>query len=174
MSVVQPISQAQQQQVVAATADCIQRAAELLGREFSIIPVYFNLRGRAAGMYRVKQAQREIRYNPYLFAKYFADNLMNTVPHEVAHYAIDCCYGLRKVRPHGKEWQQLMVALGVEPSVTCRYDLSGVPQRRQQRFDYRCDCRTHQLTTIRHNKVQRGVGSYLCKACRQPLRWAVS
>ena len=174
MSAIRPITLSQQQQVIEATAAYIQRAAELLSQDFSMIPVTFNLRGRAAGMYRVKQDQREIRYNPYIFSKYFEDNLSNTVPHEVAHYVVDCCYGLHKVRPHGEEWQQLMIAFGVEPSVTCRYDLSGVPQRRQRRFDYRCDCRAHQLSTVRHNKVQRGTGRYLCKACRQPLQWVIS
>ena len=171
MSHIPPINLAQQQQVIRATEHFIGVAAELLDKPFSIIPVHFNLRGRAAGMYRVRDREREIRYNPYLFAKYFDDNLTNTVPHEVAHYIIDCCYGLRRVRPHGREWQQLMRRFGVEPEVTCRYDLSGVPQRRQKRFEYRCECRSHQLTTIRHNKVQRGKASYLCKVCRQPLAW---
>ena len=171
MNRITPINRTQQQQVVRATEHFIGVAGELLDRSFPIIPVHFNLRGRAAGMYRVRGSEREIRYNPYLFAKYFDDNLTNTVPHEVAHYIIDCCYGLRRVRPHGREWQQLMLKLGAEPEVTCRYDLSGVPQRRQQRFEYRCECRSHQLTTIRHNKVQRGNASYLCKVCRQPLAW---
>lgn len=171
MNPVTPINLEQQQQVIRATEYFIQLASELYDKPFENIPVRFDLRGRAAGMYRIKAREREIRYNPYLFAKYFDDNLANTVPHEVAHYIVDCRFGLRKVRPHGQEWKQLMVQFGVEPHVTCRYDMNGVPQRRQQRFEYRCGCRNHQLTTIRHNKMQRGESRYLCKTCRQPLAW---
>ncbi len=155
--------------VIDNTHQCILRAADLVEKKIPLIPISFNLRGRAAGMYRVKNNQSEIRYNSELFAKYFTDNIENTIPHEVAHYVIHCCYGLRTVRPHGKEWQQLMIALGAEPSVTCSYDMHDIPQRRMQHFTYRCGCRSHQLSTIRHNKIQRGMGSYTCKLCKQPL-----
>lgn len=168
MSIIQPLSLAQQQQVVDKTTAILQQLSELLGRTFAPIPISFNLRGRAAGMYRVKKGGREIRYNTAIFAKYFDDNLANTVPHEVAHYVIDCCYG-RRVRPHGIEWQELMLRLDVEPSVTCQYDMGDIPQRRLRRFDYHCGCRTHQITTIRHNKIERGQASYLCKVCKKPL-----
>ena len=59
--------------------------------------------------------------------------------------------------------------LGAEPAVTCRYDLSGIPQRRQRRFDYSCACTTYAISTVRHNRVQRGKGSYQCRQCRQSL-----
>lgn len=165
----QIITPAQQQQVLRATTATLQQASELLGKSFAPIPVRFNLSGRAAGMYRVKQHEREIRYNPYLFFKYFDDNLANTVPHEVAHYVVDCCHGFKNVRPHGVEWRELMLMLGVEPTVTCRYDMSDIPQRRQRRIEYHCGCRAHQLSTIRHNRVQRGEARYHCKACRNAL-----
>ncbi len=54
-----------------------------------MVPVRFELQGRAAGMYRVHKGERVIRYNPYIFSKYFDDSLANTVPHEVAHYITD-------------------------------------------------------------------------------------
>ncbi len=169
MKITLPISIEQQQQVRLATAATLQQISELLNKRLAPIPVYFNLSGRAAGMYRVAQDEREIRYNPYLFAKYFDDNLANTVPHEVAHYVADSLYGLKNIKPHGVEWQALMRMLGAEPSVTCRYDMAGIPQRRLQRIEYHCGCRSHQLTTIRHNKIQRGQARYLCKGCQNPL-----
>jgi SprT protein len=166
---VNPINQLQQQQVVAATRACIQRAEQLFERELLLPLVSFDLSGRIAGMYRVCRQQREIRYNPYLFAKYFEDNLANTVPHEVAHYLVDELYGRRNIRPHGAEWKAVMCKLGAAPAVTCRYDLSGIPQRRQRRFNYVCECATHKISTVRHNRVQGGLGTYLCRQCRQPL-----
>ncbi len=165
----EPITRAGQQQVVDATRECLDRAGRLLGRDFSLPAVAFDLQGRAAGMYRVHKRQRCIRYNPYIFAKYLADNLANTVPHEVAHYLTDMLYGLRNIRPHGREWQTVMGMLGAEPVVTCRYDLSGVPLRRQRRFSYRCACGPHAISTVRHNRVLSGSGRYVCRRCRSEL-----
>lgn len=167
---VEPIDPARRLLVVAATRRTIARAGVLFGREFAEIPVSFELRGRAAGMYRVQHGRRLIRYNPYLFARYFEDNLANTVPHEVAHYVTDVLHGLRNVRPHGREWQAVMRALGARPEVSCRYDLDGIPVRRQRRFGYRCACTTHQLSTVRHRRVQSGRARYLCRRCGNPLR----
>lgn len=169
---VEPITHLQQDQAVSATRHCIQRAEKLLGQKFELPPVTFDLQGRAAGMYRVRSTRRQIRYNPYIFGKYFTDNLANTVPHEVAHYLTDVLYGLRNVRPHGREWQAVMCVLGAEPAVTCNYDLTGVPLRRQRRFVYRCACSSHAVSAVRHNRVQRGLGKYVCRQCRTPLVFA--
>jgi SprT protein len=166
---INPIDQSQQQRVVAATHDTVQRAERLFERAFSLPAIRFDLSGRAAGMYRVRRQQQEIRYNPYIFGKYFDDNLANTVPHEVAHFLAYELFGTRNIRPHGMEWRAIMHRLGAEPSVTCQYDLGGIPQRRQRRFEYSCGCSSHAISTVRHNRVQRGKGRYLCRQCRQPL-----
>jgi SprT protein len=65
-----------------------------------------------------------------------------------------------------------MQALGASPRATGRYDLSGLPLRRQRRFTYRCGCQTHQLSTVRHNRVQRGEAIYLCRQCRAAMIYA--
>jgi SprT protein len=166
---IEPISCQHEQQVRTATGDFIQRASRIYTHDLPMIPVLFDLKGRAAGMYRVHGRNRVIRYNPYLFAKYFDDNINTTVPHEVAHYVVDILYGAHRVRPHGAEWQQVMLALGAEPSVTGKYDLSGIPVRRQQRHSYRCACTMHKISTARHNKIQRGTASYYCRNCKSQL-----
>lgn len=168
--IIQPINEKQQQQVCIATNKLLQTARELYRMDFSTIPVGFDLKGRAAGMYRSHNHQRNIRYNPFLFAKYFDDNLATTVPHEVAHYITDILFGLRKIRPHGKEWQRVMQDFGVEPQVTGCYDLSGIPIRQQKRFDYQCDCTTHKLSSIRHNRIQKGKSRYHCRSCGSVLK----
>jgi SprT protein len=162
---VEPIDARQQSQVFSATLDCIQRAGAIYRLDLSPIPVRFDLKGKAAGQYRLHRNERCIRYNPYLFAKYFDDSLVSTVPHEVAHYVTDCLYGLRNVRPHGAEWRAVMESLGADPSATNYYDLTGIPVRRQQRFTYHCACSTHQLSSCRHNKIRRGKAGYLCRRC---------
>ncbi len=166
---VDSLEPARQDKVVTATLECIRRSEQLYDRAFPRPLISFDLTGRCAGMYRVHRGRQQIRYNPYIFSKYFADNLASTVPHEVAHFIVNALHGHRRVRPHGVEWREVMHRLGAEPSVTCRYDLSGIPQRRQRRFEYLCGCRSHAVSSVRHNRVQNGTGRYLCRLCRQPL-----
>jgi SprT protein len=182
MNYVVPICESQRCEVIEQTEYFIQRGAELFDQHFALVPVAFDLRGRVAGMYKVtseskgwglvkRQAQyRQIRYNPWIFSKYYEENLKVTVPHEVAHYLVDCLYGLKRsglhrVRPHGPEWKAVMDAFGVDSSVTAKFDLLGIPTRQHQQFDYRCNCKVHQLGIRRHNKVLRGRASYFCQYC---------
>jgi len=165
----EPIDALQQVQVRQATQACVARAAGLFQRKFVVPPVQFDLSGCAAGQYRVLRGEAVIRYNPWIFARYFDDNVSETVPHEVAHFVVDQLWGLRRVRAHGAEWQSVMRALDAEPRATARYDLTGLPVRRQRRFAYRCACRAHQLTTCRHNRVQRGEARYHCRQCGHTL-----
>ncbi|HEB82781.1 MAG TPA: metallopeptidase (SprT family) [Gammaproteobacteria bacterium] len=172
-----PLSDSQQQQVIDATRACIKKAEALFPIKSRAVDIHFNLRGRSAGMYRIRQhgrglfkkQQREIRYNPYIFQQYFEDNLKTTVPHEVAHYISDLLYGLKNIKPHGQEWKQIMRAFDADASVTASYDLSNIPHRRLRRFSYQCQCREHQLTAIRHNRILNSRVRYYCTRCKQPL-----
>ncbi len=162
---ISPISPELQQKVIRQTAQLLSTAENYYQRTFPEIPVLFDLRGRAAGMYRVQAGRRVIRYNPYIFARYFEDNFSRTIPHEVAHYITDVLYGLKRIRPHGSEWKSVMAVFGADPARTANYDLTGIPQRQYRRFVYRCDCQDYELTTRRHNKILRGQGHYLCREC---------
>ena len=160
-----PIDQQQQILVQERVEYYLQQAREIYQRDFMAIPVLFDLKGRAAGMYLVRRDHRWIRFNPYIFNRYFDDCLVSTVPHEVAHYVTDQVYGLRRIRPHGIEWKGLMQRLGVEPRVRADYSLQGMPVRRQQRFSYRCNCREHEITLTRHNKIIKNRMRYFCQRC---------
>jgi len=162
---IKPIGKSLQHRVVEATSGYIDQARDLFDTDFNRVAVGFDLTGKAAGMYRVRRSERIIRYNPYIFAKYFDDNLAVTVPHEVAHYIADMVYGLRNIRPHGQQWQALMAAFGADPSRTCSYDMEGIPQRVHQRIAYRCDCTRHNITLRRHNQIERGRRRYFCRSC---------
>lgn len=163
------INLSQQARVRRATRDCVVQAAGLFERMFVAPPVQFDLSGRAAGQYRVLRGEATIRYNPWIFSRYFDDNLNETVPHEVAHFVVDQLWGLRRVRAHGAEWQSVMRTLGAEPRATARYDLTGLPMRTQRRYTYHCACRSHELSACRHNRVQRGKARYHCRQCGQSL-----
>ena len=161
----EPISTSLQEQVINQTNHFIKSAEDYFSRSFPIIPVLFDLSGKSAGMYRVKAGQRVIRYNPYVFAKYFDDNFSETIPHEVAHYVTDVLFGLKRIRPHGDEWKSVMQVFGVAANRTANYDLSGLPVRRYKQFIYHCGCQNYELTSRRHNKILRGSGQYLCRDC---------
>ena len=162
---IEPISDIQKIHVEQATASYIKLAAGLYERNFDPIPVHFDLKGKCAVMYEVRGRSRRIRYNPWLFAKYYEESLSNTVVHEVAHYLVDCMYGLRQVKPHGQEWKSIMLDFGARPKATGNYDLAGIPVRQYAKFAYKCGCRTHQLTSVRHKRiVQRGY-QYRCQYC---------
>ena len=169
VSSVLPISSARQTEVTDKTRYFVHQAELLYCRSFDEIPVKFDLSGRTAGMYVVRNNTRLIRYNPWLFEKYFLENLNDTVPHEVAHYVVEQMYGQGNVKPHGQEWKQLMREFGVEPRRTCNFDMSGIPTRAHRRFKYQCDCRTHSVSTRMHNTINRKQKTYLCRQCGTKL-----
>ena len=164
------LTQQQQQEVETLTHWYVEKASEQLKQKIGRIPVLFDLTGRTAGMYRVKRNQRCIRYNPFIFARYYKDSLQNTVPHEVAHYVVDHIYGRKSIKPHGRQWQSVMALFNREPKVTGNYDLTGLPGRNYATFAYRCQCKTHQLTSIRHNRILRGQTQYSCNRCGYNLK----
>jgi SprT protein len=167
---IKPLDKIQQQVVRIATYEYIDTARQIYNIEASDIPVNFDLKGRAAGMYRVSNNKREIRYNPHLFSKYYEDNISTTIPHEVAHYITDVLFGLIHIRPHGREWKAVMQDLGATPQVTSNYDLTGIPTRKLKSYSYQCGCTTHQLSATRHNKVSRHISRYHCKRCGTQLK----
>ncbi len=168
---IDPINEAQKNIVIDKTEYFLHQACEIYQRNFKPIIVDFDLKGRVAGMYRRKQNQRVIRYNPYIFAKYFEDSLETTIPHEVAHYVTDMIFtgGRYQPRPHGKEWQEVMQAFGADASRTCDYDLEGIQVRISKRHDYHCQCMTHELSSLRHNRIQKRTARYFCKKCNEEL-----
>ena len=163
------LNAAQRAEVAAATAAWLRQARMLYRHALPDIQVRFDLHGCSAGMYRVRGERREIRYNPLVFAHWYAENLAETVPHEVAHYVVDMIHG-RSARPHGPEWCAVMAAFGVAPRRTSDFDLSALPLRRERRFAYRCACGPQQLSATRHNRVRRGQSRYRCRACGEELR----
>jgi len=169
MNIVTPIDSRQQTQVKLETLRFIQLAATIFHHSFKPVDIVFNLKGEVSGMFCSNGTQTMLRYNPYIFAKHYAYSLSNTVPHETAHYILHCLHGHNGVRPHGDEWKQLMLQFGVEPHRTNRLDLAGIPVRRQLRHAYSCSCTSHQISTIRHNRIKNGEARYFCRTCNGEL-----
>ena len=162
---VQPIDAARRNEVLHRTEAFIREAEALFCRRFERVPVLFDLKGRSAGMFKILGKQRFIRYNPWIFSKYYEENLRDTVPHEVAHYIVHEVYPRRGTKPHGWQWRDLMARFGADPGVTFDRDLAGVPQRSQRSHRYFCGCQVHEVSTTRHNRVQRRRVRYHCCTC---------
>lgn len=163
------LSPAQQKTIVEHTWRYIELASIELHLRLPRIDVLFDIRGSAWGYYVHCKDKRLIRYNPWLFSKYFADGLNDTVPHEVAHYVVDMRYR-KRCQPHGPEWREIMRLFGIDrPRATARYCLDGIPVRRQRRFHYACACQTHEISATRHNRILRGQ-QYLCRRCGSAIQ----
>lgn len=172
MDLVFPIGEQEQEKVRLACKRYIDIASVHFGYGFRQIPVRFDLTGKSAGMYCSQGNNCLIRYNAYIFARYFEDSIKTTVPHEVAHYIVDRIHGLRRVQAHGKEWRGVMQVFGADARCTHDYDLSGMPVKRQRRHHYRCACQDHQLSTTLHNRIQRArTNPYYCRHCGESLSY---
>ncbi|MFV0476579.1 MAG: SprT-like domain-containing protein [Parahaliea sp.] len=163
---VEAIGLEQQAEVKAETDRYICLASTELDYSFAQIPVLFDLGGRSAGMFRSDKRGSCIRYNPWIFGKYYRQNFASTVPHEVAHYVVHSLFGRRRgIKPHGSEWLAVMQLFKADPAVTFKLDLTGVPQRRQRTHPYHCGCREHELSMTRHKRILSGRGRYHCCYC---------
>ncbi|MET0081969.1 MAG: SprT-like domain-containing protein [Sedimenticola sp.] len=147
--------------------DLLARASGHYRRKMPRVEIRFDLKGTAAGQARMESgAAPVIRFNRELMNTNVDGFFERTIPHEVAHVVAYSLY--RNIRPHGDEWKGIMSLFGADPSRCHSYDISLTRQRRLQRFGYRCNCQSHQLTSIRHNRILRGA-HYICKSCKQPL-----
>lgn len=162
------ITEAQKEEVCSAVLKWIKFAEDRYKLSLDVIPIHFDLRGKTSGMFCYRDGQAYFRFNEAIFSRYFEDSIEQTVPHEVAHYVVFRRY-IRRKKPHGKEWQAVMQDFGIPADVTCKLDISDLPSRKLKRFQYRCPCNTHQLTSIRHNRILSGVANYACPKCHQAL-----
>lgn len=152
-----------EQEVLAKIEYCYQRAEVQLQRTFPRPTIRFNQRGKTAGSARLQV--NELRFNKVLLLENQQHFIFQTVPHEVAHLIVYHLYG--RTKPHGREWQYIMTEIfELAAKTTHQYDISSV---KGKTFIYACQCREHQLTVYRHNKIGRNKAEYLCRYCKQAL-----
>lgn len=159
-----PAKSALQQQILNKVESDYQHAERHFSRPFPRPVVQFSLRGKSAGTAHLQT--NRLRFNPVLLAENPQVFLAEVVPHEISHLL---CYQLfGRVKPHGKEWQSIMVStFNVVPKTTHQLNIQSVSG---QQFDYFCGCGNTTLSIRRHNRVVRGQTQYRCRRCQQTLQ----
>jgi SprT protein len=130
--------------------------------------ILFDLKGKTAGVLSIqKYGATKIRYNAALLQQYGQQFIQQTVPHEVAHLIARRLHG-PNIKPHGREWRTIMSFFNT-PAMRCHnYDTSMSAVRTMRYYEYQCQCKTHQISAIRHNRSNSGV-TYLCRLCGSSL-----
>lgn len=162
-----------QQKAQRLTMQLLSSASRHFGKKIRAPAIRFDLRGKAAGQVRTVDGHTcLIRYNHRLLERHPKEFLVRTVPHETAHVVAFSLFGSR-IQPHGAEWQTVMALFGASPERCHNYNIEGLQTRRLRRYEYRCECRIHQLTSIRHNRIRSGQ-IYHCRECGRPLEQATA
>jgi SprT protein len=152
-----------------------QRLVAAIHPEFPKVACTLFARRRAAGL--AFGNEHRIALNEVLLRENPEPMLRDTVAHEFAHIVVWWRYLEKKKSDphlaapsaHGAEWQHVMRAVfAVEPSRCHRFDTANTGARVQRRWEYRCRCQAHLLTTSKHKRAQSGA-RYVCQDCRTEL-----
>jgi len=147
--------------------ECIAKAEKHYGLEFETPLVRFDLRGRSAGQCLANQW---LKFNMKIAEENREDFLATTVPHEVAHWIQFKVYNYGSVKPHGREWKYVMESVMGVPAVRCHAYSVESARKVKASYRYECNCRTYDLTVIRHRRAMNG-SEYRCRKCRGKLKF---
>jgi predicted SprT family Zn-dependent metalloprotease len=103
-------------------------------------------------------SRREIWLNPAL-RDISEDEVEKTLLHELAHLLAQHRHGRRRIAPHGAEWRQACIDLGI-PDEKRTHQLPFVGRRMKRRYRLRCPGCGHS-----HERVRRPRGRIACLAC---------
>lgn len=158
----------------AKMAECLNIAKDKSGKDIKPPILMFRQCGKRAGMCSVRWGKGYVILNYDLVHKVSThDEMLNvTLPHEIAHWVDHEINGGWKGNPHGYQWRRIMAWFGVDAERCHNMDMTGVKTRQTDttRFQYKCDCRTFNLTAIRHRRHQAG-NRYHCTRCGAVLKW---
>jgi SprT protein len=148
----------------AETAVLLQTARDLLrangaGRIAMELRIEWDPRLKTAAG-RADYCEKLISLNP-LLSEYLAE-IDRTLRHELAHILAQFRAGRRSIPPHGAEWQQACVDLGIADEKRC-HDLPFPARTCATRFVYRCPNCHQEFPRVR--RMRRAVACLAC--CRK-------
>jgi SprT protein len=109
---------------------------------------------------RADYRQKLISLNPRLIEH--PAEIDRTLRHELAHVLAQFRAGRRRIPPHGDEWRQACLDLGIADEKRC-HNLPFPARTYAARFVYRCPNCRHEFPRVRH--VRRAVACLAC--CRK-------
>ena len=135
-------------------------------------PISFDLTGVFAGICY----QDHIEYNLEIANRYPDTFLIDTVPHEIAHWVDfvrndyqDRRHPSGRRDMHGKYFKAIAKELGAQTATYHSYAVTS--KRAQKRWAYKCECPLeHEISTITHNRMQKGQ-IRVCKSCGGELKF---
>ena len=148
----------------AETAVLLQTARDLLrangaDRIANELRVEWNSRLKTAAG-RADYREKLISLNPRLFEH--PAEINRTLRHELAHILAQFRAGQRRISPHGAEWRQACVDLGIADEKRC-HNLPFPARTYAARFVYRCPNCRQEFPRVR--RVHRAVACLAC--CRK-------
>ncbi|MBZ4672432.1 SprT-like domain-containing protein [Deferribacterales bacterium Es71-Z0220] len=124
------------------------------------LKISYDLKGLRAGLFIPKT--NEIKLNGKL-CKEFPERMVNEVlVHEVAHFVTNKVF--KNSKPHGKKWKDIAILLGLKNPKTT-HDMPVNPARQFQKYEYKCSCGTHNISSVRHKRIITKKAKYACKRC---------
>lgn len=160
------------QRIISTVNRYTDKANAIYGTKIAYPNVIFTKRGTTAGT--ANYMSHTINFNPELYVRnveaFLADTAIHELSHLVAHQVYRLGRGIR-ITAHGEEWKRVMRSLGVTPSRCHSFDTSETKQKKTTvRYQYKCSCQTFMVSSVRHNKMQRGF-TYRCKRCNQTISY---
>lgn len=152
------------QKIMAAVNEAMEKARAFFNVDFPPPEVEFTKRGTTAGT--ATYAEHSVNFNLPVAEENPDEFLRVIVPHEIAHLISHKMYGTAG-HGHGKNWAYVMNNVyGLPADRLHKFKVQHHKTRKIRRdWVYQCGCRTHTLSTIKHNKFQEGRNSYHCRTC---------
>ena len=140
-----------QQQCEIRSIRCYDLAEKHYGRKFDRIPTeYSNRMTKTAGKFRyLGDKSILIRLSNVILDANPVDFVKRTVGHEIAHHIAHEVHGCN-IKPHGREWKEVMRVFGQEASRCHEYKTV------QNKVRYVVDGKDYFLGKIQHGRCQRG------------------
>jgi len=136
--------------------------------------IEFTKRGGIAGWCSYHESASDhwasLNFNPTLMKENW-DKFDQTVVHEVAHFCVFLMKGVIRSRAgnvthHGTDWKRMMSFFGVTAERCHSYNTTSSVTRRVKRYSYKCDCMTHEVSSIIHNRMVEKGRRYHCRSCK--------
>lgn len=142
----------------AHTEECAGLALELGLKDLaSRLSVTWNPRMRSTAG-RAFWPEARIELNPRLL-DLDADEVRNTMLHELAHLVAYARAGRKRIKAHGMEWRQACHDLGI-PNESATHNLPLPTREIPRKWRYTCPCCQEAIERVR--KMKRYAGCYRC------------